>query len=249
MQTQTANSKENIISRLQHDILQIEGYKPAASCSRPIKGLEEIEGAFREKVFPTGVVHEFVCIKAEHTAATTGFISGVLSSIVQQEGVCLWISTNRRLFATALNIFKVIPDNIIFVLVDREREVLWATEEGLKCKGINAVVAEVRSLTFTQSRRLQLAVETSKATGFIVHGDANKLSATACTARWQIIPLPSYTDAGLPGVGYARWQVALLKVRNGKPGKWTVEWTACGFNVVREQQQIQYIQGDIKKAG
>ena len=244
-----ANSKKNIISKLQEDIMLMEGYKPIAAGSRHICGLEAIEAAFPNNIFPTSAIHEFISIKPEHTAATTGFISGILASVVRQGGVSIWVSTNRRLFASALNIFRVIPDNIIFILADREKEVLWAAEEGLKCKGIAAVIAEVKDLTFMQSRRLQLAVEASNATGFILRSDASKLSATACTARWKIIPQRSRAEAGLPGVGFPCWKVELMKARNGKPGQWTVEWGADGFNIVAEQQNSQYIQEEIKKAG
>lgn len=243
------NNKKNIISKLQEDVMLMEGHKPLVAGARQISGLEAIEAAFPNNIFPTAAVHEFISTKPEHTAATAGFISGVLASVVQQGGVSIWVSINRRLFAAALSAFKVIPDNIIFILVDREKEVLWATEEGLKCKGITAVIAEVRDLTFMQSRRLQLAVEASNATGFILRSDASKPSATACTARWQIIPQPSKTEGGLPGVGFPRWQVELLKARNGQPGKWTVEWSAHGFNIVTAQEHRQYTQDDIRKAG
>lgn len=248
MHSSIANSKE-IIGKLQEDILLMEGYRPMVPGSYHISGLEGIEAAFPNKIFPVAAIHEFMSIKTEHTAATAGFIGGILASLVQQAGICLWVSTNRWLFAAALNAFKVIPDNIIFIFAERERDVLWAAEEGLKCKGIAAVIAEVSCLTFMQSRRLQLAVEASKATGFIVRGDGYKPSPTICTALWQIRSQPSQTEPGLPGVGFPCWQVELLKVRNGKPGKWIVEWSANGFSIVTEQQRSQIIQTEIRKAG
>lgn len=39
-------------------------------------------------------------------------------------------------------------------------------EEALKCGGLAAVVGEVQDISFTASRRLQLAVEQSGVTGF-----------------------------------------------------------------------------------
>ena len=36
---------------------------------------------------------------------------------------------------------------------------LWVIEEALKCEGLAAVIGEIKELSFTQSRRLQLAVE------------------------------------------------------------------------------------------
>ena len=36
----------------------------------------------------------------------------------------------------------------------------------------------------------------------------------------------------MPGVGHPRWQVELLKVKNGKPGNWTVEWKKQSFKTI-----------------
>jgi len=120
--------------------------------------------------------------------------------------------------------FDVEPDRVIFIDLQREKDVLWATEEALKCEGLAAVVAELREISFAQSRRLQLAVENSKVTGFILRNDLRKLTATTCVARWQVTPLPSGVADDLPGVGFPRWQVDLLRVRNGSPGSWKLEW-------------------------
>jgi protein ImuA len=34
----------------------------------------------------------------------------------------------------------------------------------------------------------------------------------------------------MPGVGFPRWNVQLLKVRNGKPGAWQLEWEGGQFH-------------------
>ena len=104
----------------------------------------------------------------------------------------------------------------------------------LKCGGVAAVIAELREITFAQSRRLQLAVEESKVTGFILRNDLQKLSTTTCVARWQVTPIPSVLEEGMPGVGHPRWQVDLLRVRNGSPGSWQLEWSPGGFLPVEE---------------
>jgi len=97
-----------------------------------------------------------------------------------------------------------------------------------------AVIGEVSTLDFKQSRRLQLAVEQSHVTGFILRNDSKKLGSTACAARWQVRPLPSGSAEGLPGLGIPRWQVDLLKVRNGQPGSWVLEWDESKFVAVEE---------------
>ncbi|WP_148233512.1 ImuA family protein [Pseudopedobacter saltans] len=109
-------------------------------------------------------------------------------------------------------------------------------EEALKCKGLAAVVAELQELSFSQSRRLQLAVESSRVSGFVLRRDTRKINTTACVARWRISPQPSLLlEKGLPGVGFPQWQVELLKVKNGQPGSWNIAWTPEGLLFDRQE--------------
>ena len=230
-------TKEDIINRLQKDILLWEGFKPPTAEKAGGIGLGPVEAAFPNGIFPTGTVHEFLNAAPEQAAATGGFIAGLLASLMSNGGACLWISAARTLFPPALKAFGVEPDQVIFVDLQREKDILWAMEEALKCSGLVAVIAETRDISFTQSRRLQLAVEQSKVTGFIIRANGPKLSTTACVARWQISPLPSAVADGLPGLGFARWKVELLKVRNGNPGSWILEWRAGHFKPLIEKPE------------
>jgi protein ImuA len=244
-----SEARKEIISQLRKDILHREGFKPLSASQKLIKGLEVIEAAFPDGIFPTGTMHEFLNFEPEHAAASGGFITGLLAALMRRGGSCLWLSASRKVFPSALKAFGVDPDQIIFVDLWREKEVLWATEEALKCKGLAAVIAEVKELTFMQSRRLQLAVEASKVTGFILRTDPRRLCTTACTTRWQITPMPSHLEGDMPGVGFPRWEVDLSRVRNGKPGKWIVEWSAGSFAVIEENRFTIKIQEQIRKVG
>jgi protein ImuA len=230
-----SEAKKDIISQLQKNILQWQGLSPVVSGMAKGIGLGPLESAFPNGVFPTGAIHEMLCPEREQAAATSGLMAGVLGSLMQSGGACIWISTSRKLFPPALTAFGVVPDRMIFVDVQRDKEVLWAMEEALKCEGLAAVIAEVREVSFAQSRRLQLAVENSRVTGFILRNDLRKLNTTTCVARWQITPLPSEPEDELPGVGFPRWQVDLLRVKNGNPGSWKLEWTDTGFEPIKEQ--------------
>jgi protein ImuA len=234
-------TKSEIISQLKKDILLWEGFKAPVAGADDSFGLGPIEAAFPNGIFPVGAVHEFLTTGPEHAAATSGFMGGILARLMRHNGVCLWISKARTVFPPALKVFGVPPDRVIFIDLQREKDLLWATEEALKCDGLAAVIAELPGINFTQSRRLQLAVESSKVTGFILRTDAKKLSTTACLSRWQITHLPSQPEGGLPGVGFPRWQVELLKVRNGNPGCWKVEWAAGRFVPVSEEKVITEI--------
>ncbi|PJJ79490.1 ImuA family protein [Mucilaginibacter auburnensis] len=238
--------KNAVISRLQKDILQWEGYRPPEAGKHTPMGLGVIEQSFPNNIFPTGTVHEVLCANTEQATAGSAFISALLAKLMQQGGVCLWIGLSGNINPSALKAFGVDADRIIFINVLNDQDVLWATEEALKCPGLVMTIAEVRDLNFKQSRRLQLAVEQSRVTGFILRNQAEKLTPTACAARWQISPLPSTPEDGLPGLGFPRWRVELLKVRNGQPGCWEMEWANGKFNVVEqtrvEQKPAEYRQ-------
>jgi protein ImuA len=228
-------AKKDIINQLQKNILLWQGFAPPPAGMAKGIGLGPLESAFPNGVFPKGTIHEMICPTPEQAAATGGFMAGILASLMQQGGACLWISTFRKLFPPSLMAFNVEPDRVVFIDVQREKDVLWAMEEALKCGGLAAVIAEVREISFAQSRRLQLAVESSKVTGFLLRSDPRKLGTTTCVARWQITSLPSEPEDELPGVGFPRWQVDLLRVRNGNPGSWKLEWADGGFIPVEEK--------------
>ena len=220
--------------RLKKEILALQGFKPAANDKVDIP-LGPINNAFPNQIFPLGAIHEFLVPSAECGSASAGFIAGIISAIMRGRGVLLWISASRALFPPAVSLFGIKPEHIIFISLRKEKDVLWAMEEALKCEGLAAVVAETASLGFTASRRLQLSVEESRVTGFILlHKPANQ-GTTACVTRWQISSLPSQLPDELPGVGFPRWKVDLLKVRNGKPGSWEVEWVDGAFRQVAKE--------------
>ena len=233
-------SKKDIITKLQEEILLLQGFKPASVADQSI-GLGAIETAFPNAVFPTGAIHEFLCVKPECTAASQGFIAGLLNKLMQKDGICLYISRSRNLFPTALYAYGVEPHRIIFVDLDRERDVLWAMEEALKCKELAAVIAEIRDINFAQSRRLQLALEKSQVTGFVLRTAAERITSTACVARWQITPAESESKDGMPGLGFPRWKIELLRVRNGNPGTWQLEWAASKFEVVTKSSSQEIL--------
>jgi protein ImuA len=143
--------------------------------------------------------------------------------------VSIWISAKRTIFPPALKFFGVAPENIFFIELQKEKELLWVMEEALKCEGLAAVIGEIKDLSFTTSRRLQLAVEQSQVTGFVLRHDPRYINTTACVTRWKISPARSVLPGQMPGVGFPCWNVELLKVRNGYPGNWQIEFAAGRF--------------------
>lgn len=220
--------KADILAQLRKDILPLQGFKNSLNNFIGNIGLGSINDAFPNSIFPLGAVHEFVCTGAEDVAATGGFIAGVLAKLMQH-GAALWISSEKKVFPPSLKSFGIEPDKIIFVYLQREKDIMWATEEALKCDGLAAVVAEMKELSFIASRRFQLAVEQSRVTGFVIRCNPGSFNTTACISRWKITALPSVLTNKIPGIGYPFWKVELLKIRNGKPGSWQIEWFADQF--------------------
>ncbi len=216
----------SIIEQLQKQILRQQGSLPQAEQQLPL-GLGRMEISFPGKVFPRAAIHEFISHSSQQAACTTAFMAVVLSKLMRQGSVCVWISTKprRAVFAPSLSQFGIEPHRILFVDTSKPKQTLWALEEALKCPVITAVVGELNELDFNESRRMQLAVEQSRVTGFIHRFRPRDLNAVACVSRWLISALPSEAPDGLPGLGFPRWFVQLQKAKNGKPGEWQLQWT------------------------
>lgn len=242
-------NKSDTIAALRKQVLQLEGYRLQHKSGQLHDGIAAIAAAFPGGIFPSGVIHEFLCTGAGQLASSGGFISGLLQHALHANGTCFWISKRRSVFPPALRSYGIDPHKIIFIDAHKDKDILWATEEALKCKGIAAVVAEIGELSMTHSRRLQLAVEASKVTGYVLRTDPNRFNVTACSARWAITTVPSITEKGLPGVGFPRWQVTLLKVRNGRPGSWLVEWRAGQFKLINSHTIPISLHDQNRKAG
>jgi protein ImuA len=226
--TNLSPQRAEIVASLQTDILRLQGFR-AANSAAVDHSLGPIRQAFPKGSFPIGCVHEFLSDDIEAAAATNGFVSGLLAPLMVVGGPVLWISASRMLFPPALKHFGLYPDQFIFIDLQKEKEVLWAMDEALKCGALSAVVGELQELSFTASRRLQLAVEHSQVTGFVLRRKYRQINTTACVSRWKITPLPSLIVDDLPGVGYPQWKVELLRIRNGRPGVWEVPWISASF--------------------
>jgi protein ImuA len=75
-------------------------------------------------------------------------------------------------------------------------------------------------------------VESSHVTGFIHRFRPKTENAVACVTRWKIKPVASAASATIRGVGFPSWSVRLLKVRNGKPGNWQLQYTPGGLQYI-----------------
>lgn len=232
-------TKADIIAQLKKDILPLQGYKTSTGNKLVDAALGPIKNAFPNQSFPLAAVHEFISTRKEEVAASTGFVAALIAALMQDAGATIWISSSRSIFPPALKLFGIAPERVIFINLKKEKEICWAMEEALKCKGLSAVIGEMPELSFTTSRRLQLAVEQSQVTGFILRNNPKNIQTTACVTRWKISSLPSQLADGMPGVGFPRWNVELIKVRNGYPANWEIELFAGRMRQVSNNQTVK----------
>lgn len=223
--------ESDIVKKLRADILALEGVVPVRSAERWDTGLGIIAESFPLAAFPMGV-HEFVSDSDAGAAATSGFITALMGKVTRPGGLVMWIGWGRKVFPPALSLYGIRPDRIIFVDCKQAKDLLWMIEQALKCDSLAAVVGEVKDLSLTESRRLQLAVEETRIPCFLHRSQPRHVHQNiASVCRWRIAPIPSHVPDELPGVGFPAWNVRLEKVRNGQPGSWSISWVDGEFEI------------------
>ena len=229
-----AIEKRALAKELQAKINAIQGLGKLSG-EPAIAQLSPFNSAFPSGSFPIGVIHEFVSYEPAHAASTNGFITAIAAKIIKEGGLCLWVGSKKDIFPLGVKHFGLEPDRIVFIHTQKHKDKLWIIEEALKCDALSIVISEMTALSFTESRRFQLAVERSGVTGFIHRFAPVVENAVACTTRWKIIPIPSHAIDGLPGIGSIAWDVQLLKVKNGRPNSWQVSWMNQRFIPISKQ--------------
>ncbi len=192
-------------------------------------GLPAVDARIPTGGLVRGALHEVAggAVGALHGAAAALFAAGIAS---RTKGKVLWCFTRADLFAPALAQAGLHADRVIYVEAGDEKSVLTSFEEGLRHRGLGAVVAEVAKLTMTASRRLQLAAEETGALGIAIRRWRRQTEAadfgqpTAAVTRWRVTALPS-SPLPVAGVGRARWLVELIRARAGDCADFELE--AC----------------------
>jgi protein ImuA len=220
----TASSIGPLVAQLRQDILQKSGYSSVGQDRLVYPMYADWLKHFPFRKFPTGAVHQLLCGTEEEKAASIGFLLGVVRQFLSMDKPLIWISRSSGLFPSVLQSFGLSLQQYWGVQPEGESDLFWCTEQSLRYAGDAVVVATLPRLSFKQSRRFQLAVEQSGATGFILQEAQAGVQTTACVSRWRIQSIPSEPIANLPGMGRPAWRVVLERVRNGKPGAWDFYW-------------------------
>ncbi|MCW3796206.1 protein ImuA [Sphingomonas sp. BN140010] len=157
-------------------------------------------------------------------AAAVLFVAGVAA---RTQGDVLWVVRSRDLFAPGLYQAGLAPSRVIYAEARDDAELLALLEEGLRHRGLGAVVGEARRLQMAQARRLQLAAETGDTPALLLRRSArdgaDPLDApSAAVTRWRIGHAPSL-PVPWDGLGPACWRVECVRQRGGEPFELLVE--------------------------
>ena len=173
---------------------------------------------------------------AESTAdaGTAGFI---LSQIAKGSAPVLWIQDRLSRRETGRPHLAGLGGGRSLLLLDmaRSADVLIAAEEGLRCKALSAVVAEIwgdpPALTFTATKRLVLRAEAMGTPCWLLR-HAGTADLSAARDRWRIGSLPSVPDPDdAKAPGDPRWRVELFRSRDKPPGRWVARYDRAADRV------------------
>lgn len=124
---------------------------------------------------------------------------------------------------------------IIMVDLSRAADVLWAMEDGLRCRALGAVIGEIwgdpPALDFTATKRLAMRAEAADVSCWLIRRAASP-DLSAARDRWRTSSVPSAPhphDAQAPGA--PRWALNLFRSRRAKPGQWVATYDRAADRV------------------
>ena len=167
-------------------------------------------------------------------ASAVGFI---LSRLPRSNAPVLWVQDRLSRKEAGRPMLAGVGHNRPLIMVDLSRasDVLWAMEDGLRCRALGAVIGEVwgdpPALDFTATKRLALRAEAAEVTCWLVRRAASP-DLSAARDRWRIGALPSSAHPHDPQApGDPRWALDLFRSRRSKPGKWVATYERASDRV------------------
>ena len=158
--------------------------------------------------------------------AATLFLAGIAA---RAWGPVLWVVRRRDLFAPGLAQVGISHKRLIYAEASDDAELLAIMEEGLRHRGLGAVIGEAKRADMTATRRLQLAAEGGRTIALLMKRAAREGSdpismPSAAVTRWRVTSAPS-TPLPVEGVGRPRWRLELARQKGGEG--FEIEVEAC----------------------
>lgn len=208
-----------VIAELRETLRAIEGDGYRRRETLPF-GIAGVDSRLADGGLRLDALHEVAAGTADLSDddAATLFIAGIAA---RAWGPVLWVVRRRDLFAPGLFQSGLAPERVLYAEARDDAELLALMEEGLRHRGLGAVIGEVKRATMPATRRLQLAAEGGRTIALLMRGhardDADPLGQpSAALTRWRIGAAPS-SPLRVPGIGRSRWSVSLVRQRGGDP--------------------------------
>lgn len=224
-----ATQRRHLVAQLRQAIRSIEQRPETLEDGggrRPF-GIPEIDEALGGGLM-TAALHEIAATSEPAIAAATGFALSLAANRENRQPI-LWVAEEMSLhesgapYGPGLDAIGLPPEQIITVTAAHPRDLLWAMEEGLRCRALGAVIGEMRApnaIDDVAMRRLSLAAGAHETLALLLR-PAVAQSVVAET-RWIIGPATSTsTDHGL---GPPAFHAQLARNRHGPLGTWMLEW-------------------------
>jgi protein ImuA len=213
------------ISELRESLRAIEG---DGHRTRPVLpfGLSPLDDRLADGGIRLDALHEVAgegCGWGDDAAAVL-FIAAIAA---RTQGPILWTVRSRDLFAPGLYQAGLDPKRVIYAEARDDAELLALMEEGLRHRGLGAVIGEAKKVAMASTRRLQLAAEGGSTAALLLKqpgrsgGDPLGMPSAAVT-RWRVSAAPSM-PVPWDGLGPACWRLACVRQRGGDQFELTVE--------------------------
>lgn len=203
------------IQQLRDQVARLAGPGRRAASAVLAVGVAEIDSQLPGCGLLRGAIHDVV----GDLPAITGFLAALLgrqASVARQPmAPILWVTPHADLFVPGISQLGLDHKRLIVARARRDDDRLWAAEEALREAALGAVVAEIEAADLTETKRLQLAAESSGGIGFLIR---RRRQTSAALTRWLIEPARSHD-------GRAAWQVTLERCRGAEAGgSWILRW-------------------------
>lgn len=201
--------------------------------SHPVAlGIEAIDACLPQGGLDRGVVHEIAPAGAGDGAAAFGFAAALLGrglADLGEEGGPALLVVSQRAFSGAgqpygpgLADLGLPLDRLILVEAGQDLDALWVLEEVSRSRSVPAALGCLGGpIGLKASRRLHLAADGAGLSLILRPPEAAEPNAAA--TRWRVGSAPASRDRFGAFAGW-RWDVALERCRNGRPGTWIVEF-------------------------
>jgi hypothetical protein len=168
-------------------------------------GSTELDAALPGGGWQSGTIVELLCA---HTGiGELSLLMPALARITSSDRHVALVAPPYIPFAPALTQHGIRLDHLLIIGAQRAEDILWASEQTLRCKSFGAVLAWPITVRDREIRRLQLAAEAGRSTGFLYRPADAALQSSPAALRLRLRP-----DAG-DALG-----VEIIKCRGGRSG-------------------------------